>query len=251
MKTGAIIQARTSSTRLPQKVFKELPYGSGITALEQVIRRIKKAKNIDEIIVATSIEESDEGIVEIAQKEGVKSSRGSLTDVLGRYYLAAKENSLDVVVRITGDCPCIDPDIVDLIIKKHREEMPDYTSNVLRKTYPGGLDVEAFGFDILEKLHRSAHQGMEREHPTFYIHNHLEIFKIVHVEAVGEFYAPHIRIALDTKEDYVLLCAMFDELYPQNPYFGAGAIIKFFNEKPWLNLMNLMNAKICKKSTQQ
>ena len=248
MKTGAIIQARTSSTRLPQKVLKELPFGSGITVLQQVIRRVRKARSIDEIIVATSTEESDDEIVQIAKKERAKFFRGSLNDVLERYYLAAKENRLGAVVRITSDCPCIDPEVLDLAVNKHRAEMPDYTSNVLKRSYPGGLDVEVVSFGALERIYRGARDEFEREHPTFYIHQNLEMFKIVHIEAGEELHAPHIRITLDTEEDYVLLCAIFDELYPQYPYFGAGAIIKLFHEKPWLYLMSLMNAKTCKKA---
>ena len=152
MKIGAILQARTSSTRLPGKVLKELPLGSGITALGQMIRRLKKSQKIDEIIVATTEEKSDDAIVQVAEKENVKYFRGSLTDVLGRYYLAAKENRLDIVVRITGDCPCIDPQIVDLVIERHLGEKGDMTSNVVKRSYPDGLDVEVLSFPVSAAL---------------------------------------------------------------------------------------------------
>ena len=231
MKTGAIIQARTSSTRLPGKVLKELPSGSGITALAQVIRRVKKARNLDETIVATSAEKPDDAIAEIAQKEGAKVFRGSLHDVLSRYYSAAKKNSLDVIVRITSDCPCIDPDIIDQVVAKHHKERADYTSNVLKKTYADGLDVEVVSFPILEKLDRSVKDAYEREHPTFYIHCNQSLFKIADVVAVGELYAPHVRITLDTEKDYEVLSEIFAELYPQNPYFNAKAVMKFFRGK--------------------
>ena len=118
MKIGAIIQARTSSTRLPQKVLKPLPFNSKTNVLQQVIRRVSKSELIDEIIIATTIHDEDEKIVEVAKKENIKFYKGSLENVLERYYNAALENSLDVVVRITSDCPCADANIIDEIIKK-------------------------------------------------------------------------------------------------------------------------------------
>ena len=105
---GAIIQARTSSTRLPGKVLLELPYGSGITVLQQVIRRLKQSKKIDTIVVATTEDKADDAIVDIASRESVSSFRGSKENVLERYYLAAKSFGLETIVRITSDCPCID-----------------------------------------------------------------------------------------------------------------------------------------------
>ena len=135
MKIGAIIQARTASTRLPGKVLKELPCGSGITVLEQVIRRLKGSSRIDDIIVATTKDVEDEKIVEIADKEGVGWFRGSRDDVLSRYFLAAGENDLDIIVRITSDCPCMDPEVVDCVIESYvRGERMDYVSNTLKRT---------------------------------------------------------------------------------------------------------------------
>jgi len=148
MKTGAVIQARVSSVRLPSKILKELPYGSGISVLEQVVRRLKKSKELNDIIVATTTGKDDDEIVAIAKKENAKCFRGSKEDVLSRYYMAAKENDLGIIVRITSDCPCIDPEIVDSIIEKHIKAKADYTSNTLKKTYPHGLDVEVFNFNI-------------------------------------------------------------------------------------------------------
>lgn len=238
MKIGAILQARTSSTRLPRKVLKELPLGSGITALQQIIRRLRKSRKIGEIIVATTKEESDDAIVRVAQKEGVKYFRGSVTDVLGRYYLAAKENNLDAVVRITGDCPCIDPEIVDLVIEKHLEGKGDFTSNVLKRSYPDGLDAEIFSFGVLEEMYKKADQPDEREHVTAYMHKRPGNLKVINVEADQKFYAPERRITLDTPQDYALLCAIYDSLYPGDEYFSTDAVMKLFEEKPWLDWIN-------------
>lgn len=239
MKIGSIVQARTSSTRLHGKVLKELPYCSGITVLQQVIRRLKKSNKIGEIIIATTTDEEDRAIVKVADAEAVKWFRGSKEDVLSRYYLAAKENRIDVIVRITSDCPCIDPDIINIVIDKHVETNADYTSNRLLRTFPHGLDTEVLSFNALAKAHYEAKNDFEREHVCPYIYmTKPDMFRVVGVEASSELYAPDIRITLDTEEDYALLCAIFDYLYTENEIFRAKEIISLFNEKPWLKLIN-------------
>ena len=239
MKIGAVVQARTSSTRLPEKVLKELPMGSGVTVLEQVIRRLNQSKKLDEIVIATTEDEADNPIVEIARKEDVRYFRGSLDNVLERYYLAAQENHLDVIVRITSDCPCIDPSIIDTLVENHLENGADYTSNSLIRTFPHGLDVEVVNFRALETAHKDASESSEREHVTPYIYStHPENFKINKFKAPKELTAPDIRITLDTEEDYCLLCAVFDYLHQDNEFFPASSIINLFKEKPWLKLIN-------------
>ncbi|SCG85845.1 cytidylyltransferase domain-containing protein [Methanobacterium congolense] len=238
MKIGAVVQARTSSTRLPRKVLKELPMGSGVTVLEQVIRRLKQSKKLDEIVIATTEDETDNPIVEIARKEDVRYFRGSLDNVLERYYLAAQENHLDVIVRITSDCPCIDPGIIDTLVENHLENGADYTSNSLIRTFPHGLDVEVVNFRVLETAHKDASESFEREHVTPYIYNRPKKFRITKFKAPKELTAPDIRITLDTEEDYCLLCAVFDYLHQDNEFFPASSIINLFKEKPWLKLIN-------------
>ena len=239
MKIGAIIQARTSSTRLPKKVLKPLPYDSDITVLQQVIRRFKKSNNIDEIIIATTKDKEDKEIVKIAEKEQVKWFKGSKENVLERYYLSAKENKIDIIVRITSDCPCIDWNIIDKAIIKHIKEKADYTSNTIKRTFPHGLDVEVISFEALEKAYCEATEDFEKEHVCPYIHTtNKDKFKISSLEAPKELTAPDIRITLDTEEDYALLASVFDYLYWENPFFDAYDIIKLFNKKPWLKLIN-------------
>ena len=237
-KIGAIIQARTSSTRLPGKILKELPYAGGVTALEQVIRRVKRSKKIDNIIVATTTGKEDDGIVEISIKEKVGYFRGSKEDVLSRYYSVAKESDLDVIVRITSDCPCVDPDIVDSIIEKHLKTKADYTTSTLKRTYPYGLDAEIVSFEALEDAYKNADKAEDKEHVTFYIERNAGDYKIEQVESPRELYAPDIRVTLDTEEDYCLLCFVFDYLYVGNKQFTAYDIVRLFKEKPWLKLVN-------------
>ena len=237
MKTAAIIQARTSSSRLPGKVLKSLPYDSDISVLEQVIRRIKKTKFINEIIIATTQDVEDNQIVEIAEKEDVKCFRGSLNNVLERYYKAAKENNIDIIVRITSDCPCIDFKIIDSLISEHLKNKNDYTSNTLKRTFFHGADAEVFNFKTLETAFINAENDFEKEHVTPYIYkSHPEKFKIQLLESKTDM--SDIRLTLDTQEDYALLCAVFDYLYENNNFFHSKEILNLFKIKPWLKLIN-------------
>ena len=239
MNTGVIIQARTSSVRFPKKVLQELPYGSGITVLEQVIRRVKKARSIQKIIVATTINAEDEQITLVAKKENVAFYRGSKDNVLERYYEAAKENKLDIIIRITSDCPCIDPKILDEFVKEHVQVGADYTYGNPIKKYPHGLDVEVINFKALENAYNNATQVFEKEHVSPYIYkSHPEQFVIHKINAPDDFIDSSIRITLDTKEDYTLLCAVYDYLYPINNFFDAIDIANLFKQKPWLAYIN-------------
>jgi spore coat polysaccharide biosynthesis protein SpsF len=239
MKTGVIVQARTSSARLPEKVLLELPYGSGVKVLAQVIRRLKKASELNTIIIATTTDQEDQKIVDVAEQEKVFSFRGSKENVLERYYLAAKENKLDHVVRITSDCPCIDPSLIDRCVQEHLKADADYTSTSLQYKYPHGLDVEVMKFSALEKAYQEAQENFEREHVTIYIYRSRPThFKIHSIQAPEEYRDASIRVTLDTKEDYALVCAVYDYLYSKNPYFGVSEIFQLFKDKPWLKNIN-------------
>ncbi len=236
---SAIIQARVSSTRLPEKVLLNLPFDTYITVLQQVIRRVQKSKKVNEIIIATTTDTDDDKIIKIAEKEQVKWFRGSKEDVLSRYYFVAKEAKSDIIVRITSDCPCIDWKIMDKCIKKHIEEKADYTSNNLERTFPHGLDVEVFNFDILEEAHQKADKQYEREHVCPYFYKTMKgRFKIVNVYADDDERGEDIRITLDTPEDYALLCTVYDYLFWKKEFFELKDILKLFNEKPWLKFIN-------------
>jgi spore coat polysaccharide biosynthesis protein SpsF len=239
MKIGAIIQARTSSKRLPRKVLKELPYNSGITVLGNVIKRLEISKRLDEIIVATTNDPNDDDIIDITRKHNVKCFRGSKQNVLERFYLAAKQNGLDIIVRITGDCPCIDPGIVDSLIDNYMKTNSDYVSNVINRTFPHGLDAEVFSFSSLEEAYRCATTVFEREHVTPYIYqSNPNSFKITPVKAPKHLHGPEIRITLDTEEDYALLCTIYDYLDTTDFSFTAKDIVILFQEKPWLKIIN-------------
>jgi spore coat polysaccharide biosynthesis protein SpsF len=236
---GAIIQARTSSTRLPGKVLLDLPYGSGITVLQQVVRRLKQSKEIDTIVIATTEDKADDAVVDIASFEGVASFRGSKENVLERYYLAAKTFGVTTVVRITSDCPCIDASVVDANIQHHIVANADYSSISASRTFPEGLDNEVFSFGVLEMAYKNATNDYEKEHVTPYIYrSNPGAFKICVLDAPEDLYDPQLRITIDTEEDYALLCLLFENLYDRNKYFDTRDIICFFREKPWIRLIN-------------
>ncbi len=235
-KKGAIIQARTTSTRLPGKILFSLPYNSNITVLQQVLKRTLKAKSLDVVIVATTTDKEDDIVVEIAKSEGIPYFRGSKDDVLSRYYHCAVEYNLDTVVRITSDCPCIDWNLIDKTVNIHLREKADYTRLV---DIPVGLNVEAIKLSALQKAFVKASEPFEREHVTPYIYiEKREEFKIKELKLDFLSNYKNIRITLDTEEDYALLCAVFDYLYIKNEYFTIQDILELFKQKPWLCLIN-------------
>ncbi len=245
MKIGAIIQARTSSSRLPGKVLKELPFGSGVTVLENVIRRVKRCKEIDHIIVATTDKPVDKKIVSVVKRAKAGYFCGDEKDVLSRYYLAAKEYGLDAVVRICSDSPCLDPVVVDMLVKKYVNTKADYASNMLVHKYPLGLNAEIFGFGSLGKAYKSVKKDYEKEHVTPFFYRNPDKFKISSLDAPASLSRLNLRLTLDTLEDYALLCAVFDYLYPTDKYFNVDKIVKLFIKKPWLKNIN---ANIMQKS---
>ncbi len=236
--TGVIIQARTGSTRLPSKILMDLPYGSGVTVLEQVIRRVQKSKQTDIIVIATTKRNEDDIIIDIAKRCGAEWFRGSSSDVLSRYYHAATAFHVDTVVRVTSDCPCIDPVIIDRCITSFVEQDVDYLSNTLSRSFPHGLDVEVFSFKALSSAFKKAVRPQEREHVTPFIISNNKRFSHGAVSAEAGEHGPEIRITLDTLDDYMLLCLVFDYLYQCNPFFGVKEIVSLFRRKPFLNLIN-------------
>ena len=239
MKTGAIIQARMSSERMPGKVLAELPFGSGTPSVAQVIRRVKAADGIQSVILATSERPEDQALLEIADAEGVIGFAGDLDDVLDRYYQAATLHNLDHIVRITGDCPCLDPGIIDRVIDHHLEHDADFTSNTLERTYPVGIDTAVIRMETLSAVWSMARSPEDREHVTSYIYDTApDRFDIRIFEAERPDRRPDIRITLDTPRDYALLSIIFDALYHGDELFRLDRIIALFESEPWLLHIN-------------
>jgi spore coat polysaccharide biosynthesis protein SpsF len=204
LRVVAIIQARMGSTRLPGKVLLDL---AGETVLARVVNHVRRSHLIAETLVATTNHSADDPIVEECRMFGVAISRGDENDVLDRYFQAAQALSAEAVVRITSDCPLIDPEITDKTIAAFLASRPDYASNVLERTYPRGLDTEVFSMDALGRAWSEAREPYEREHVTPYIHEHPEKFKLLSVTG-DEDHSDH-RWTVDTPEDLEFVRAVY------------------------------------------
>ena len=194
-----IIQARMGATRLPGKMMKDL---LGKPVIAHVVDRVRLCKNVDNIWIATTESDSDDVLYNWAKDNSINCYRGSEKDVLDRYYRAAKKANADIIVRITGDCPLHDPDVIDRVISEFTSES-DYVSNIHPPTFPDGLDVEVFSFSSLEKAWQEATLASEREHVTPYIWKNPHIFRMKNVENDEDL--SQYRITLDTKEDLLLI----------------------------------------------
>lgn len=235
-KIVAIIQARVGSTRLPGKVLLDL---KGKTVLNHVVDRVKKSKYIDEVIVATTDLEQDDKIVDECNKIGCKYFRGSESDVLSRYYLCAKENKADIVIRITSDCPLIDFNIIDNMIEKFlykQNSNIDYMNNTLEPTLPRGYDVEIFSFRALVKANFEAKLDYEREHVTPYIYFNPDKFNLSLFRYRYDY--SKYRLTLDTKEDFEVISSIFESLYDVNNYFLLEDVIKYMEYNPEIVQIN-------------
>lgn len=212
MKILAITQARIGSTRLPAKILKEV---DGVSLLEIHLQRILKSKYLSKLKVATTTEPDTYKIIAIADKLGVETFQGSVNDVLDRFYRTALPESPDYVVRLTSDCPLIDPNVIDQVIDACLKTNSDYASNVLIPTFPDGMDVEVFKFSALEQAFKEATLTSDREHVTPYIWRNSTLrdgalFASVNVENPIDY--SDIRITVDTQDDFLLVEKIIQEM---------------------------------------
>jgi spore coat polysaccharide biosynthesis protein SpsF (cytidylyltransferase family) len=232
MKTLAIVQARMGSSRLPGKVLMDL---AGETVLARVIRRSARAALVDQIVVATSSSPMDDAVVSECVRLKVEHFRGSESDVLDRYYRCAQAFCASAVVRITADCPVIDPALVDLTIRAFRRDPCDYASNALVPGYPRGLDVEVFTMSALRRAWHEARKPYEREHVTPYFYEHPELFGLVSVNAERDH--SDLRWTLDTVEDLELLRAIYARLGERDDFCWED-VLQIVEGEPQLSLIN-------------
>lgn len=232
LKVVAIIQARVGSTRLPGKVLKDL---AGETMLAQVVNRLRRSRLIDELLIATTDRAADDAIVAECTKCAVPVSRGDQDDVLDRYFRAAQLTKAEVVVRITSDCPLIDPEITDKTIAAFLGESPDYASNVLRRTYPRGLDTEVMSFAALARAWQAARKPYEREHVTPFIFEHPADFRLVSVTGEADYSA--YRWTVDTPEDLEFIRAVYAR-FRDKPEFSRRDVLDLVDREPELAELN-------------
>lgn len=222
-----IIQARMGSTRLPGKVLMDI---CGHPMLWHVINRARQAKLLDDVLVATSEKASDDPVVAFCEQEGVPCFRGSEDDVLDRYYRAAVWIGADTVVRITADCPLIDPVVSDKVIAAYLDGGCDYASNTIERTYPDGLDTEVFSFETLEKAWLEARLMSEREHVTPYIWKNEELFNLRQV--TQEMDLSGLRWTVDEPEDLEFVRRIYEHLYQPGQFFLMEEIVKLLERHP-------------------
>jgi len=235
LKTGVIIQARMGSTRLSGKVMIEM---SGKTILHHVIERVRQSEQVDEIVIATTTLKQDDVIVDEAVKCGVKVFRGDENNVLNRYYYAAKEYNIEVVVRVTSDCPLIDPHVMDNIITCYLdgnyEIVTNASSDLSQRTYPRGLDVEVFSFSVLKNAFDHADKTYQREHVTPYIYENSKNIRYYK----NDIDYSKFRWTLDTEEDLELIARVYKRLYKGKHDFFLAEIVDLFNRDPALYHIN-------------
>lgn len=228
----AIIQARMGSTRLPGKVMMELCHAP---VIEHVVNRLNKSALIDKIIIATSVNENNKPIIDFCKNNDINYFVGSEDDVLDRYYQAAIDNNVedeDIIIRITSDCPLIDPFVVDKVIEEHFSNKNDYTTNVIDCTYPDGLDCEVFNFAVLKDAWVNANLSSQREHVTLYIRDNPDKFKLGNVKNDKDLSS--LRWTLDEKEDFIFIKEVYENLYNNDSFFTMEDIVRLLNEKPEL-----------------
>jgi len=238
-KIGVIIQARMGSTRLPNKVLLELDKNEKI--LEILLRRMKLSKFLDEIIIATTPDKKNSLIVDVAKSHLVSYFIGSEENVLERYYMAAKEYNLDIIIRITSDCPFVDPKILDDMIVIYKNNDYDYVRNNDETTnFPRGFDIEIFSFKILEKVFSLAKTPSEKEHVTYFIYTHPELFTIYsyNLEHLKRF--NDLRLTIDEENDLIICRKVYRRLKQKGKpiSFSIYDIIKIIEENPELMGIN-------------
>jgi len=235
LKIVSTIEARMTSTRLPGKILKPI---LGRPVLELLIERLQLVALIDEIVVATTTNSTDDPIVNLCNRLDIKYFRGSEEDVLIRVLNAAKSAAADIIVEITGDCPLIDPAIIEECLKSFLDGNFDYVSNTIERSYPDGLDVQVFPVSVLEEVNSLTKDSIDHEHVSLYIYKHPERYKLNNLKATGDLFWPELGITLDTQEDYELISIIFEELYPKDPHFSASDIVKLLHDKPELLEIN-------------
>jgi spore coat polysaccharide biosynthesis protein SpsF len=236
---SAIIQARITSTRLPGKVFLNI---SDKPMLWHVVERLKFCKTLDEIILAIPDTKENDILEEFAKKNKIKYFRGDEEDVLSRYYKTAKKFKCDIIVRITSDCPLIDPTIIDKCVKKFLKGKYDYISNFFQddSDFPRGLDVRVFSFKALKKAYWSAIETYEREHVAPYIwENKNNEFKIGPVIKAPSEYACNYRLVIDYLEDFILIEKIYQIFYKKGHIIDTRKVIKFLYKHPEIAQINI------------
>lgn len=234
---AAIIQARMGSTRLPGKVLNKV---NGVPLLKIMLQGVAAARTLDKVVVATSILEADNPIADFCAAEGYDCFRGSESDVLSRYYDCASKVGADIIVRLTADCPLIDPEVIDSVVEFYQKAQVDYAGNTVppeTSTFPDGSDVEVFSMSALERAHREANDASDREHVTFYFWRDpargFATAQLMNNEDWSKF-----RLTVDYPEDLEVVRVVVSELFNDGARPSLSSLVEFLNNRPELTALN-------------
>jgi spore coat polysaccharide biosynthesis protein SpsF len=222
-----VVQARMASTRLPGKVLMEV---NGRPLLAYQLERLEEIQGAHSIIVATTADSVDDPIVELCRRLGIAWHRGPDQDVLTRYRGAADLAHASDIIRVTADCPLIDPEVAGAVIERYLTGQCDYASNTLVRTFPRGLDVEIFSRSVLEEAFHEAELAAEREHVTLFIYRHPNRYRLCNVSNDRD--EGHERWTVDTREDFELVRRILAALYPENRRFRLLDVRRLLQANP-------------------
>lgn len=234
IKIIACIEARMTSSRLPGKV---LLKAAGKPMLEHLVNRLRVVPSLDGIMLATTINKTDDQLEEFSKEVGVSCYRGDENDVMNRVIGAADSMGADVIVEITGDCPIIDPQIVEQTIRTFMANQADYVSNAHIRSYPDGMDTQVFSLETLKRSESMTEDVLDHEHVTLHIRNHPEIFSQLHLVASPETHWPELGLTLDEFDDYELLKKIIEYFEPTNSLFSCRDAIQLLKQRPdWVRI---------------
>ena len=229
-KVVATIEARMTSSRLPGKV---LLKAAGVSMLEHLIRRLRVVKSIDQIVLATTYNREDLPLIELAKDLNISYFCGSEDDVMKRVIDAATYFNADIVVEITGDCPIIDPEIVEQTIRMFNVHNVDYVSNALIRSFPDGMDTQVFKLNTLKRSAAMTEDLLDREHVTLHIRNNPKLFTQLHLVAPPEVHWPELGLTLDEISDFKLLKKIIEYFVKKkNPLFSCVDVIRLLRKNP-------------------
>lgn len=234
MKIVATIEARMTSSRLPGKVL--LPV-LGRPLLQYLVARLRAVPSLNGIVLATTANSTDDVLVAFAEREGIGCFRGSEDDVMARVIGAGESAHAGIIVELTGDCPIIDPQIIEQTIRMYQVHTAAYVSNAHIRSYPDGMDTQVFSLESLKRSASMTNAPSDREHVSLHMRNHPEIFPHVHLVAPPEMHWPELGLTLDELADYKLIGRLIEHFGEENPLFGCLDVVRLLRTKPhWLRL---------------
>lgn len=236
----ATIEGRIASTRLPGKILYPL---AGVPMIGQIAQRVERARRVDEVVIATTDTPADQVVADLGQRLGIRVHRGPVEDISERLRGAAA--GADIVVQITGDCPLVDPDLVDAAVELLEAEQADYVSNSLHAcTYPIGFDVRAFTMEALQRSMDLSDDPIDRVHGSYFIARRPDLFRHAGWDAPPELRYEGLRLTVDEPADYGLVVRIYEALAPTHPNFGVAEVIALIRQHPeWAAINSAVQQK--------